>query len=142
MLRKKSYIFCIHNRRVSVTLWFENKHKLSQKLVSPSHRLILAKRQAFNDSFQSRFNVYLIAKKNLHYYPSSIITHKNLSTTPFITCNTCYSFSCSELISISFFQKKSAGQVVVLSGLTWVQTLIVIRKAHLPFNIPPLFCLS
>ena len=55
---------------------------------------LLAKRQAFNDSFQSRFNVYLIAKKKLHYYPSSIITHKNLSTTPFITCNTCYSFSC------------------------------------------------
>ena len=33
-------------------------------------------------------------RKKLHYYPSSIITHKNLSTTPFITCNTCYSFSC------------------------------------------------
>ena len=32
--------------------------------------------------------------KKLHYYPSSFITHKNLSTTPFITCNTCYSFSC------------------------------------------------
>ena len=39
---------------------------------------LLAKRQAFNDSFQSRFNVYLIAKKKLYYYPSSIITHKNL----------------------------------------------------------------
>ena len=55
---------------------------------------LLATRQVFNDSFQSRLNVYLIAKKKLHYYPSSIITHKNLSTTPFITCNTCYSFSC------------------------------------------------
>ena len=26
---------------------------------------LLAKRQAFNDSFQSRFNVYLIAKKKI-----------------------------------------------------------------------------
>ena len=44
-----------------------------------------------------QINVYLIAKKKLHYYPSSIMTHKNLSTTPFITCNTCYSFSCLAL---------------------------------------------
>ena len=38
--------------------------------------------------------MYISLRKKLHYYPSSIITHKNLSTTPFITCNTCYSFSC------------------------------------------------
>ena len=37
--------------------------------------------------------MYISLRKKLHYYPSSIITHKNLSTTPFITCNTCYSFS-------------------------------------------------
>ena len=72
------------------------------KNLLPHHRLILipnsllAKRQAFNDSFQSHFNVYLMRKK-LRYFPSSIITHKNLSTTPFITCNTCYSFSCLPL---------------------------------------------
>ena len=52
-----------------MTLWFENKHKLSQKLASPITPsdlivYVLAKRQAFNDSFQSLFNVYLIAKKN------------------------------------------------------------------------------
>ena len=38
--------------------------------------------------------MYISLRKKLHYYPSSIITHKNLSTTPFITCSTCYSFSC------------------------------------------------
>ena len=50
-----------------MTLWFENKHKLSQKLAfpSPSDRIVyvLAKRQAFNNSIQSCFNVYLIVKK-------------------------------------------------------------------------------
>ena len=39
-VKEEVLYFCIHNRRVSVTLWFENKHKLSQKLASPSHRLI------------------------------------------------------------------------------------------------------
>ena len=38
--------------------------------------------------------MYISLRKKLNYYPSSIITHKNLSTMPFITCNTCYSFSC------------------------------------------------
>ena len=38
--------------------------------------------------------MYISLRKKLHDYPSSIITHKNLSTTPFITCNSCYSFSC------------------------------------------------
>ena len=38
--------------------------------------------------------MYISLRKKLHYYPSSIITHKNISTTPFITCNTCYRFSC------------------------------------------------
>ena len=65
-VKEEVLYFCIHNRRVSVTLWFENKYKLSQKLASPSPSdwivYVLAKRQAFNDSFQSRFNVYLIAK--------------------------------------------------------------------------------
>ena len=44
--------------------------------------------------FKAALMYISLRKKNLHYYPSSIITHKNLSTTPFITCNTCYNFSC------------------------------------------------
>ena len=39
--------------------------------------------------------MYILLRNKLHYYPSSIITHKNPSTTPFMMCNTCYSFSCS-----------------------------------------------
>ena len=61
MLKKKSNIY-------------EDGLKTStsfHKSLLPHHRLILilklnsllAKRQAFNDSFQSRFNVYFIAKK-------------------------------------------------------------------------------
>ena len=75
------------------------------KSLLPHHRLIewlLAKCQAFNESFQSRFNVYLIAKKNFIIILHQSISHKNLSTTPFITCNTCYSFSCSDYIVIVF----------------------------------------
>ena len=32
--------------------------------------------------------MYILLWKKIHYYPSSIITHKNLLTTPFITCIT------------------------------------------------------
>ena len=37
-VKEEVLYLCIHNRRVSVTLWFENKHKLSQKLASPWNR--------------------------------------------------------------------------------------------------------
>ena len=40
---------------------FENKHKLSQKLASQSPSDFDS--ETFNDAFQSRFNVYVIAKK-------------------------------------------------------------------------------
>ena len=73
-----------------MTLWFENKHKLSQKLAfpSPSDRIVyvLAKRQAFNDSIQSCCNVYLIVEKIRKCLVSGYPTHPNtlVSTQTFL----------------------------------------------------------
>ena len=64
--------------------------------------------------FKAALMYISLRKKKLHYYPSSVITHKNLSTTPFITCNTCYSFSCYKYLC---FQVKlrwsSLGRVLI-----------------------------